>query len=214
MDTYSKFHVSNLKKSEPVDIETFEKIAENDLHNKLKAISISNFPFETKYFTLDFAKNWFIDMNKKTNPYTNTNTYIEKSFLPRLRIHLEARELFENNLDYNPTTEYLADIFSRYIQNKNSINIKELCEMKLFLHMNDTGFLSDWIVDDKKELRTKANELIENSEPGSWLIRTCSIKDSDCFKARVISYKNLLGQTGIFPIGYLYSYGYFTPLKI
>lgn len=80
--------------------------------------------------------------------------------------------------------------------------------MKLFLHMDDTGFLSDWVVDNKKELRDKANELIENSEPGSWLIRTCSIKDSDCFKARVISFKNLSGELGLFAIGYLYSYGY------
>ena len=206
METYETLHKTSIKKSNPIDLETLEPVSLDDTHNKLKSISIGNFPFETKYFTLDFAKNWFIDLKKKINPYTNI--LAPKSFMSRLQLHLEARGYFSENLDYKPTIEYLSAIFSRYLQDTNSISPQELCEIKLFLHMDDTGFLSDWVVGDKTELRDKGAQLIAQAEPGSWLIRTCSIKDSDVFKARAVTYKNLSGNVDFFAIGYLYSHGY------
>lgn len=208
-DTYAKMHQHILQKDKPEDLLTLDPVAPDDMLNKCKVISymaiIDNKLVKIFYNTLDFAKGWFLDQNKKKFP--QNNMIVPQVFLDRLSLQLQARDFFGEQ--YEPTN--LAQKFSDYIYHPEKITPIILCELKTFLHMDDTGFLSTFVVGIPSELRDIAMATINAAPEGSWLIRKASVIDSDVIKARVITYKSLLGEIKNIIIVHIYSYGYCSP---
>ena len=212
--TYAKFHIDKLQKAinedqEFTDAISFEPICdENKRYNKYYAISYLRIdklkrPNKIYYWTLESAKLWVLDNNKKTDP--ETRLLINNGFPERIILQLELQNYPEYNV--SPTTEFLSHLFDRYIK-KEHITPSELCAIKVFLHMDDSGFLSDWLDTAGLDIRTMALGAIETAENGSWLIRKSSIVDSDIIKARVITLKDTSGTVHHIPIAHVYSFGY------
>lgn len=212
-DTYAKFHTTKLQQAidedqEFTDIISFEPACEGNMYNKYLSISYLridklNRPNKIYYWTIESAKLWVLDNNKKTDP--ETRILINNGFPERIRLHMELQNYPEYMI--TPTTEALSSLFDRYIK-KEHITPSELCAMKVFLHMDDSGFLSDWLDTVGQNIRTMALTAIEISDNGSYLLRKSSIVDSDIIKARVITYKNTTGIVSHVPIAHVYSLGY------
>jgi hypothetical protein len=213
-DTYAIFHSTKLKKAIDEDQEFTDAISlepicdESKRYDKYHAISYLrkdklNRPNKIYYWTLESAKLWVLDNNKKIDP--ETRLLINNGFPERIILQLEL----QNYPEYKntPTTELLSQLFDRYIKNEN-ITPSELCAIKVFLHMDDSGFLSDWLDTVGTDIRTMALTAIETAENESWLLRKSSIVDSDIIKARVITIKDTSGIICHIPIAHVYSFGY------
>jgi hypothetical protein len=210
---YAKFHTNKLQQAidedqEFTDVISFEPACEGNKYNKYISISYLRIdklhrPTKIYYWTIESAKMWVLDNNKKTDP--ETRMIINNGFPERIRLHMELQNYPEYNV--TPTTEYLAHLFDRYTK-KDNITNNELCAMKVFLHMDDSGFLSDWLDTVGVDIRTMALAAIEKSNNGSYLLRKSSIVDSDIIKARVITFKDNNGNLSHTPIAHVYSFGY------
>jgi hypothetical protein len=208
-DTYAKLHQHILQKEKPEDPLTLDPVAEDDILNKCKVISymaiIDNKLVKIFYNTLDFMKGWFLDQGKTKFP--QNNMIVPKVFLDRLSLQLKAQDFFGEN--HEPTN--LSQKFSDFIYSPEKITPIILCELKNFLHMDDSGFLSTFVVGNPSELREAALKTITLAPNGSWLIRRASVNDSDVIKARVITYKNVSGEINNIIVTHIYSYGYCLP---
>lgn len=210
---YANFHTIKLQKAidedqEFTDIISFEPACEGNKYNKYFSISYLridklNRPIRIYYWTLESAKLWVLDNNKKTDP--ETRLLINNGFPERIRLHMELTTYYDNN--YNPSTEELVPLFDRYIKGL-SLSPPEICAIKVFLHMDDSGFLSDWLDTTGVDIRMMALAAIETSNNGSYLLRKSSIVDSDIIKARVITFKDNNGNISHIPIAHVYSFGY------
>ena len=210
---YASFHTTKLQQAidedqEFTDIISFEPACEGNKYNKNLSISYLridklNRPNKIYYWTLESAKLWVLDNNKKTDP--ESRLLINNGFPERIRLHMELTTYYKN--DYNPSTDELVPLFDRYIKGL-SLSPPEICTIKVFLHMDDSGFLSDWLNTTGVDIRMMALTAIEESENGSYLLRKSSIVDSDIIKARVITFKDNNGNISHIPIAHVYSFGY------
>lgn len=208
---YAIMHKNILQTDKPEDPLTLDPVAPDDILNKCKVISymviIDNKLVKILYNTLDFMRGWFLDQQK--NKFPQNNMIVPQVFLKRLTLQLEARAFFGEHYNLEPIN--LAKKFSDYIYRPENISPKILCELKTFLHMDDTGFLSTFVVGNPLELREIAMATINAAPEGSWLIRKASVIDSDVMKGRVITYKNFLGDVCNLLVVHIYSYGYVLP---
>lgn len=210
---YRSFHKTKIETAknnddEFTDLITFEPAHVGEEYNKFLTVSYLridklNRPIKIYYWKLESAKLWILDNNKKFDP--ENRMQIIASFPERIKLQLELTTHF--NINYKPSIEHLVSLFNKYIT-KQPLTPAELCEMKVFLHMDDSGFMSDWMDVIGLDIRTKALESINASANGSWLLRTGSITDSNIIKARVITLKNNEGTIIHIPIAYVYSFGY------
>lgn len=208
---YTTFHTNKLEKSpnDFVDLITFDPACEDMKYNKFKSISCLrinklNHPTKIYYWSLDSAIYYVLDHNKKMDP--ETKLLLPSNFGERVKLQQELRTYFPET--YNPSIDYLSILFNQYIIEPSILIPSQLCELKVFLHMDSSGFLTEWVDTTGIDIRTKAIEKINTSENGSWLLRKSSIIDSDIIKARVVTIKNNTGDINHIPIAHVYSFGY------
>ena len=65
--------------------------------------------------------------------------------------------------------------------------------------------------EDTTDYRQFANDLIQSSDNGSWLLRQTSVKDSDIIKTRALTFRNHNGDIFHLVIAHIYGYGYTFP---
>ena len=208
---YATFHTNKLEKApnDFVDLITFDPACEDMKYNKFKSISclrinMLNHPTKIYYWSLDSAIYYVLDHNKKMDP--ETKLLLPSNFSDRVKLQQELRTYFPDT--YDPPIEYLSILFNQYIVDPSILTPSQSCELKVFLHMDSSGFLTEWVETNGTDIRDKALEKINNADNGSWLLRKSSIIDSDIIKARVITIKNNTGDINHIPIAHVYSFGY------
>lgn len=210
---YAKFHIQKLERATSnndtfTDLITYDDACPDDKYNKFKSISYLridklNRPVKIYYWALKSAHQWVIENNKNFDP--ETRLVINSSFTNRIQLQVELSTHFPNT--YEPSVEHLASLFNIFIQGQE-LTAAQLCELRVFLHMDDSGFLSEWLDTPLMDIRTKALDKINESENGSWLLRNSSIKDSDIIKARAVTIKSNNNTILNIPIAHVYSFGY------
>lgn len=219
-NSYANFH---RKRAEAKDANEYDIISWDsvDPGNRYHSITYTRFltksvkdggilisPVKCLYWNLDTAKKWFIDEKKEKDPETNLPILSPPTFCKRLKQQLKLTTLYNDEF-YIPEMNIIKDIFMKWISSQ-LIAENEECLLQNFFHIDNT-ILTAWEKSHGMELRTFADQLITNAENGSWLIRHCSVEDSDVMKARVITSKSRDGQINHTIIAVIYGYGYVTP---
>jgi hypothetical protein len=203
---YNKFHCSNIKQEkakkdgEISDMISLAELCADGTYNKLTSISClrlsNNKPTNMIYWDFDSAYDYFVTKNKLIDP--ETREPINKGFVKRL---INQKKVVNSII---PEKEVLQDMFSTYLTNpETNTDI-----LKVFLHMDDTGFMTEWLDVQGEDIRTKALETIATKEPKSWLIRKSSVVDSDIIKTRVITYVRADKTICHHLIAHIYGFGY------
>ena len=219
---YGLFHAKN-KETKKDDIDPIS-LEETDPGNKLETITYTRFhvnknssrnhlfisPVKTVYWNLDSAKLWFIDHNRNKDPETNLPILSENVLKKRLSNQLNLQKYIQEK-NQEPDDLVIKNLFMKY-KNDEKMDEEELCFLHNFFHIDNT-ILMDWKkkCEDSKDYREFANELIQCSDNGSWLVRHTSVKDSDIIKTRAVTYRNYKGDIFHIVIAHIYGYGYTLP---
>jgi hypothetical protein len=200
---YKRYHQSEENKTHT------DSISLDDVSpgNKYKTITYTRFnilgnytysPVKTVYWNVDTAKEWF--SRSVRDPETNVSIFSYHTFSKRLSRQVQLSVHYSP--DFEPDNEYLTDLFMRYKKYKEgeSLTEGELCLLHNFFHMDNAIF---------KDLdRERAEELLTNTENGSWVLRKTSVKDSNVIATRAITYKDNKGHIYHTLIANIYGHGY------
>jgi hypothetical protein len=185
-----------------------------DYYDKRKWISFlivdsQNIIVETKYVDLDTAKKWLNDEEKNDEEKSEINlTELNKQ---RIRLQLRYRDLFEGE---HPTKDEIEDWFRQFIFDKDSLTEKQIVGLKNCLHMDDSSYVTDWLVSNSLEHRRIATEKLSRSETGSFIFRKSSVINSDIVKARAITHKINNISSDNYLILHIYGFGYVLPSSV
>lgn len=159
------------------------------------------------HMKLAVAKQLYVDQGK-TIDY-KTQTPIKGNILGRIALQLKLLEFQQAGLSIDPTNEELKAIFDAHLKNPAGTSVYNRVLVENLLHMDTSGFLSEWIDTPVMNFRDLAIAKIETSEPGSWLLRKASVEESDVIKPRCITFKNkLTDKVDHAIIAHVYGFGY------
>jgi len=189
-----------------------------DYYDKRKWISFlelddQNNIMNMKYVELETAEKWLSLERSRISGEEKCEIYDSVSELNKQRICMQVkyRELFDGE---QPTKEEIEEWFTRYIFDKESLTEKEIIGMKNCLHMDDSSYVTDWLVSNSLEHRKIATEKLSMSENGSFIFRKSSVVNSDITKARAITRKVSNTVSANYLILHIYGFGYILPSSV
>ena len=191
----------------PISYEELSPCKTNSI--SILKLGLDNTIYSIYHMKLDVAKHLYVDQGKTID--FKTQTPIKANMRGRIALQLKLAEYMQAGLSVDPTKEHLIATFDAYLKNPATTSEHDMVLMKTNLHMDDSGFLSEWIDTPVMNFRDLAIAKIATSEPGSWLLRKASVVESDVIKPRCITFKNkLTGNVDHLIIAHIYGFGYTT----
>ena len=197
--TYITFHRKT--SAEATDSISLDDIIKHDKQKNISYMVITNNKvIKFTYWDLDSAIHI-----AKSNFNPDTRQPLNPNFKDRVLLQYELKKYTipkENEL-----SDLLKILFKNYIKGEK-LDDQSLCYLKNYLHIDDSGILSEWETLNSLLIRDIAIKKIQDAEIGSWIIRGSSVEATDIFKPRVITFKDKDSIIKHFLICHIYGYGY------
>jgi hypothetical protein len=193
MKRYSKLHQSFLQDGS-VDMVSLEdirshgrnyimylRLATKTINNntKINRIPVQLVPFDT-YSAYDTF------VSKKVSFDPETKLPLHQGFVERIILYKQTLDSF--GTDFEPSSLYLEQLFSSYLQ-ETPMDERDTLYLRSYLQVEDTTAIHEFNVVGL-DIRTEAELLLQQKGNGSWLLRKSSIVDSELVRTKCLMYQN------------------------
>jgi hypothetical protein len=153
------------------------------------------------------AYDTFVTHNVAIDP--ETRQPMPSSFLKRVRLYKSVLDTF--GADFEPKSDELTDIFTRYLSGQ-PIALTERMYLRAYLHVDDTHVIHEFDATGL-DIRPLVEAKLTEMGVGTWTLRRSSFADSSLVKSKVLS---LIGADKIhhLPLFHVSGLGYYTTNKV
>jgi hypothetical protein len=185
--TYKKCHEAFIK-DKMVDMVSMEDIRptgrhyvmhlrlKSNVHGVVERIPTHLVPFDT-YSAYDT----FVTHNVAIDP--ETRQPMPPSFNKRVQLYKSVLDTF--GTDFEPKSDELSDIFTRYLKGQ-SIALTERMYLRSYLHVDDTNVIHEFDASGL-DIRPLVEAKLKEMGVGTWTLRRSSFADSSLVKTKVLS---------------------------
>lgn len=173
------------------------------IQKTINGIVHDNIPNTLVPFDTLSAYDTFVTHNVKIDPETRQS--MPSSFLKRVQLYKSVLDTF--GADFEPKSDELTDIFTRYL-NGQPITLTERMYLRAYLHVDDTNVIHEFDATGL-DIRPLVEAKLTEMGVGTWTLRRSSFTDSSLVKSKILS---LISADKIhhLPLFHVSGLGYYT----